>query len=90
MEELALKAVKLCGGILASMGLAFHLLALSNPGKGEKLEQRLSTEFGCRKRFITWLEGERKSLHERLMKSKAYHILATIFLMILLTLLIQL
>ena len=89
MAELALTILKLFLFIFGSLGIAFHLLALRNPEESNRMEQSLGTEFGLKKRIIPGLEKNRAGLHERLMRSKLYNILALIFLVILFVLLFQ-
>ena len=74
---------------LGSLGIVFHLLALTNPQEGKKMEQALGAEIGSKKRFVSWLETDRMELQERLIKSKAYNIFAVIFLLVLFILLFQ-
>ncbi len=89
MEPVTLTILRLILFIFGSLGIVFHLLALINPEEGKRMEQNLATEFGTKKKLVSWLETERMGLHERLMRSKAYNIIAIIFLLILFVLLVQ-
>lgn len=89
MAESALTALKLFLFIFGSLGIVFHLLALRNHEESKKMEQSLGTEFGLKRRLAPGLEKNRPGLHERLIRSKLYNILAVIFLVILFVLLFQ-
>jgi hypothetical protein len=89
MEDLGLTILKISLFVFAVLGIIFHLLALRNPEKAKKVEQRLGTEYGVRKKFFPWLEENRMEFHERLIRSKFYNLFATIFLIALLILLVQ-
>ncbi len=89
MEGLSLTILRAILMVLASLGIVFHLLVLRSPERGKKLEQKLGSEFGNKKRFVPWLEQNRMRLHEGLIESKGYNVIAVIFLIILLILLVQ-
>ncbi|MFC1631949.1 hypothetical protein ACFL1I_03755 [Candidatus Omnitrophota bacterium] len=89
MEGLGVELIKVLLMVFTAAGLAFHLLAFRSPESGKKLEQRLGTEIGSKKKFIPWLEENRMELQDKLIHSAAYHIFAIIFLIILLVLLVQ-
>jgi len=89
MEEMGVTILKLFLFTFGSLGIIFHLLSLISTEEGKKMEEGLGTEIGCNRRFIHGLERNRMNLQEKLMKSKAYHTLTSIFLVALLVFLFQ-
>ncbi len=68
-------------------GIVFHLLVLRNPSRGSKVEEKLQKEFGVKTRIVPKIEKINMELHQKLINSKGYNVIATIFLILVLLLL---
>lgn len=79
--EILLLTVKDFILILAFVGIIFHTLTLKNAGIANRIEQKMISEFGIKKKVLYWLEKNRMTLHERLFNNRAYHIAAIVCLL---------
>ena len=73
--------------VFSCAGILFHLLILRNPMKASHVEKKLQKEYGVKTRIVPKIEEPNLEVHQRLINSKVYNILATIFLILVLLIL---